>query len=81
MESRQLRVELQTNISKELEGEMGIDMIKGVPHSLKCKELHELQSSSVIDPQWVSCFSSFLSSSFMKRLVMLWHSHTYISDN
>ena len=51
MESRQLRVELQTNISKELKGEMGIDMIKDVPHSLMCKELHELHSSSFNDAQ------------------------------
>ena len=29
--------ELQTDISKELEGEMGIDMIEDVPHSFMCK--------------------------------------------
>ena len=51
MKSRQLRVKLQTDISKELEGERGIDMIKDVPHSFMCKVLHELHSGSFNDVQ------------------------------
>ena len=49
MKSGQLRVNFQINITKELEGEMGIDMIKDVPHSFMCNVLHELHSGSFND--------------------------------
>ena len=51
LKSGELRVKLQTDKSKELEGEMGIDMMKDVPHSFLCKVLTEVHSGIQLDCQ------------------------------